>query len=501
MLDPSLTNVLRRRVLASLVDLAVLGAIGLVAARFLAEKFIVSARDDRGAVFATVEEFERLQEMDASWYVYKAEFGDTWYVIDGPILLMVLAIVGFFGFLLLAVLPSKTDATIGKRLLGLRVTDLLGERAALSQHITRFVFGAVDLLPIVLPGLLGWILASMSTHTQRLGDRMAQTAVIGANEPVTLLDGRTPRPETTSVLESPKKAKRGRGSKKKADGKTDKKSEDGTIDLDARLGAAPSPAGDAVSDATPAAGEPIPTALSGAAESVADRVPSPLTRATAEVPAPTPSVETEAHPPPEEPVDVPADSGVLEQPTTTPADAVPESDEMFKTSRPPVGTGAPAEASLPSDADRALPPPPRHRSDREWEPPIAEPAPVWEPPLPQHRAATAPETAAPEPLADEPAATESAPDESAPAEPTTTEPAATEPVTTAATDPSADSGAPTTAAATDPSADSGAPVAGSTQNPLLPQWSDEWKSWLYFDPERQTWLRHDTTVDEWIPLG
>ncbi len=191
MIDPSHTDVVRRRILASLIDLAIVAGLTALVARIIAVTFIVVAETDEGAQFGTVEDYRRYQDLSSGFSRLQA-FGDTWYVWDIWRLLLIGAVAVLLILLIWVVLPSRTDQSPGKAVFGLRTTDLLGETAATSQHVTRTIFGLVDILPVVAPGLLGWVLAFTSNHRQRLGDRLAQTVVIDAKAP-------TPRPGRTSA--------------------------------------------------------------------------------------------------------------------------------------------------------------------------------------------------------------------------------------------------------------------------------------------------------------
>lgn len=77
-----------------------------------------------------------------------------------------------------AVLEGLFGATLGKRLAGLRVTDLEGRRIGWQAAILRNVARLLDVLPFLY--LLGGILTLVSRQHQRLGDRLAGTLVVPA---------------------------------------------------------------------------------------------------------------------------------------------------------------------------------------------------------------------------------------------------------------------------------------------------------------------------------
>jgi uncharacterized RDD family membrane protein YckC len=71
---------------------------------------------------------------------------------------------------------SLFGATFGKRLAGLRVTDLEGRRIGWQAAILRNVARLLDVLPVLY--LLGGFLTLSSRQHQRLGDRFAGTLVV-----------------------------------------------------------------------------------------------------------------------------------------------------------------------------------------------------------------------------------------------------------------------------------------------------------------------------------
>jgi uncharacterized RDD family membrane protein YckC len=77
-----------------------------------------------------------------------------------------------------AVLEGLFGATVGKRLAGIRVTDLEGRRIGWQAAILRNLGRLLDALPFLY--LLGGILTLTSRQHQRLGDRVAGTLVVPA---------------------------------------------------------------------------------------------------------------------------------------------------------------------------------------------------------------------------------------------------------------------------------------------------------------------------------
>ena len=81
-----------------------------------------------------------------------------------------------------AVLEGLFGATLGKRLAGLRVTDLEGRRIGWQAATLRNLARLLDALPFLY--LLGGVLTLSSRQHQRLGDRFAGTLVLPASTAV-----------------------------------------------------------------------------------------------------------------------------------------------------------------------------------------------------------------------------------------------------------------------------------------------------------------------------
>ena len=92
--------------------------------------------------------------------------------ISDPICLVFLFII--FAYLIL--MEAYVGWTIGKRILGMRVVDVSGEKIGLSESIIRNILRLVDGLPAF--NALGIILIATSQREQRFGDRVAKTYVV-----------------------------------------------------------------------------------------------------------------------------------------------------------------------------------------------------------------------------------------------------------------------------------------------------------------------------------
>ena len=129
MTGPELDN---RRVAAAIVDLALVGAVIAVLAALA------------GGLTASVE------AVGAGWALYY-----------------------YFAF------ESAAGQTLGKKLLGLRVTDQRGEQPALAQIAMRTLLRLVDGIGLYLVGLV--VMLATGKRRQRLGDVVAHTVVTTAD--------------------------------------------------------------------------------------------------------------------------------------------------------------------------------------------------------------------------------------------------------------------------------------------------------------------------------
>jgi uncharacterized RDD family membrane protein YckC len=76
------------------------------------------------------------------------------------------------------VLERLWGTTVGKRLFGLQVTSADGEPLSWGQSFGRNLMRVVDLIPFVIPYLLGFVAAVTDGEKRRLGDRAAGTRVV-----------------------------------------------------------------------------------------------------------------------------------------------------------------------------------------------------------------------------------------------------------------------------------------------------------------------------------
>ena len=92
-----------------------------------------------------------------------------------------LPFIGGFGlimFLYFVVLEGSTGATIGKKLLKIKVVREDGSTCGFGPSLVRNILRIVDALPALY--IIGMILIARSDKKQRLGDKLAKTVVIKA---------------------------------------------------------------------------------------------------------------------------------------------------------------------------------------------------------------------------------------------------------------------------------------------------------------------------------
>ena len=96
-----------------------------------------------------------------------------WIVTD-PLCLAFLAVIVLYFILTEGIL----GATVGKRLLALRVIELRGGKPGVGRAVIRNLLRAVDALPAF--NILGVVLILRSSERARFGDRVAGTRVVSS---------------------------------------------------------------------------------------------------------------------------------------------------------------------------------------------------------------------------------------------------------------------------------------------------------------------------------
>lgn len=178
-ITPSQTAALPKRIAASAVDLAIVGLLWLLVLYRLAVRFEIAQRTPEGEPVYSEFQRQKLLEIDDG-INFGFTLGDYYHSLHGRGLVLGALALLIFSLIAWVLIPANTGWSVGHRLLGLRVTDLKGERPPLDSYLRRYLVGLVDLFPYVVPGLLGWVVASRNERHQRMGDISADTVVIPA---------------------------------------------------------------------------------------------------------------------------------------------------------------------------------------------------------------------------------------------------------------------------------------------------------------------------------
>ena len=448
MIDSELTNILPKRIAASFIDLGIVGLLSALVASSQRKVFEFSSLLPNGKPNWGPDELAELRVIDEQ-INRQITFGSSMWVWHGRgLALSVLALV-VFSLVAWVLVPANTGWSAGHRIMGLRVTDKKGNKPPLDSYLRRYLVGILDLAPFVIPGLLGWFVASRNEHRQRIGDLSADTVVIDANKPLKLVD-----PDVDhAALTSQRAAREAADAAASADLNT-------MVNVD-----------DAVSAPETDLAAILPTGLSSSASGSATQEVPIL---DLEVPA---ALNPNAAPPVPEPVDtVPSDAAPSETAPseTAPSETVPFEAVAEEAPFDPVAEDReileirdiPEEPDSQSQFVSALeqvdasaevePEPDDDKPKPTWHMPEAEPAPVWDPSA-------------------VPAANVQGAEK---AENATAAAAAT--------------------ATANPKPDS--PEHDLASSELAPMWNEEWQAWLFWDPKNNQWLRHDPGANVWVPI-
>ncbi len=192
----STSSVLPRRIAASLVDLFLVGLLWLLVLYRLAVRFEIAQRQPDGTpIYSDLQRTELSRIADGM--NLGRVVGDFYYSIHGRGLILGLLSLLIFSLIAWVLVPANTGWSAGHRAFGLVVTDMKGHKPPLDSYLRRYLVGVVDLFPFVIPGLLGWIVASRNEHNQRMGDLSADTVVVDAKATIADL------PQTTTTVIRP----------------------------------------------------------------------------------------------------------------------------------------------------------------------------------------------------------------------------------------------------------------------------------------------------------
>ncbi len=189
MIEPEVTAVLGRRYVALLLDSSLVAATGLGVAYQRSEAFMVVGRDSTDAPLVDPAEFERMKSLLDFTIVGRSDFlgvnvvraqeiGDSVRVFAGDSYRMGLIAAAVAAAIVFFVIPALISRTLGMVPVNLTIRKTDGTKPGVGAHLKRSVMGLVDMFPVVVPGLLGMLVASTTPYHQRIGDRVAGTVVV-----------------------------------------------------------------------------------------------------------------------------------------------------------------------------------------------------------------------------------------------------------------------------------------------------------------------------------
>ena len=434
MSDRSTNQVLVRRFGALSIDVGTVASITALAAWAKAERFIPN-RIESGSglpVWSTVDQARRDDIAQDSWNRMQ-KFGNTEYVWTRDSLLTV-ALVGLgAAALVFLLIPAVVRSTIGKKIFRIRSKKRSTDTGVDGGQLDRRVRGG-----------------DSDTGTIDLNDRLSKTSAAMSTTPSST-DGANSEPELLAQEDGlfPNELANTRNSAPL------------TADFDnSQTGA--------TDDLLPIDVLPLDTT---AGVPASEGLTNPTSRSV------TPLSN--------QPIDVEA-GGLLGMEVSTEVGSLDSSVETPNAELPDLGFRQPVHSTLSEAATldggdeepQPLPPPPLHRAIK-WDPPTAEPAPVWSPEtdqLPEVEELVESDLLEQLVETDSEVLSNSGPltDDSTEVNQTTMNDRPTQATAVVDEEP-----------------------AASTP----PSWNEDWQAWIYWDQTHGQWLRHDVEADVWVPLS
>jgi uncharacterized RDD family membrane protein YckC len=174
--DP--TSVIGRRILAFVIDYALVVVLGFIVINATVDSY------DIGGLSRPCDVFEQTQGDVAACFESDDE---TITVIEDNSDFAVLLLPLILALANWVILQGATGASLGKHITGLRVVDNRGTLAGYGRMLVRTLMLIIDMACFFLPGLISM---GVSKGHRRLGDMVANTYVVGAQDV-----GTPPRPE------------------------------------------------------------------------------------------------------------------------------------------------------------------------------------------------------------------------------------------------------------------------------------------------------------------
>jgi uncharacterized RDD family membrane protein YckC len=97
--------------------------------------------------------------------------------MQGPPAFITIGLTMFLGFVYFWFMEGIAGGTLGKRIMGLQIRGINGDRCTLTQSLVRNLLRIIDGLGVYL---VGFFIALFSKFRQRLGDHLAKTVVVEA---------------------------------------------------------------------------------------------------------------------------------------------------------------------------------------------------------------------------------------------------------------------------------------------------------------------------------
>ena len=148
-----------RRIVASLVDFIIWTILFMIAAQMFGES------NTSYTTTTTTDEMVNVRHTGGA--TYQANLGGL------PALLFFLAALLYYVFF-----EWLLGGSLGKLLLGLRVTNEQGAKLSFNNSLARNLMRIVDGFPYVIPNLVGLAVLASNEKKQRLGDKVAHTLVV-----------------------------------------------------------------------------------------------------------------------------------------------------------------------------------------------------------------------------------------------------------------------------------------------------------------------------------
>ncbi len=164
---------LSRRVGAGVVDLVWIGIPTMLMARMTGESTLTSGP----SASISTSQLETVEQA-GPWRVTLG-LADQGVALSAAGLAMTLLTLALATVLAMVIVPLLDEGrTPGMALFRLRIVGVDRRRPTAWALVIRTLASPLDLMPVAVPGLVGFAFAASNTRRQRIGDRLARTAVV-----------------------------------------------------------------------------------------------------------------------------------------------------------------------------------------------------------------------------------------------------------------------------------------------------------------------------------